>query len=427
MTKHRTMVSRQGAAAGTARRRVLGAGLLGGATVAWPALARGAPAGRAELVSLRAPTALARLSLDSDGGLLGVSPSGELWRLEGGSWRSLGRGLDASSPIATGHGRVAGRSLDGGLWLLESGRVTQYAHPVLAPHAGLLVLALAVIAVAAGRDGRHHVVRLEPGARGWEASARSKVAVLPDARPVQFDASGTGNDDNGHVAVFGGPDPDRYRHGVLGDSIEGTSVLVLERHGLEPLAGLELPAPWVFEDIAPRPIAWRAGRALLTVRAGPQGAQLAVVAPAAGRPDRLELAALGPPLGTANRWMSPTTDGAQLWAVHTPHIGGVLHRYQVDGDRLTGTPVARDVSNHRIGQRDLDTSAWSAGHWMVPSQDGLRLRIFELAAGTAVAAAPREVALGSPAIAMQRWSRDGRPGAAVLLQGGSVVWAGTAN
>lgn len=407
-----------------ARRHALRAGLIGAAAVAWPFIARGAAAGSVEAVSLRAPQPMVKLHADADGALLAMSSAGELWRFSSGAWQRLGQGLDPSSPVATGHARVVGRGLDGGLWVLESGRVSQHARPALSPHAGLLVLALAVIAVAPGRAGRHHAVRLEPGTRGWTETARSETAVLPDARPAQFDYSGTANDDNGHVAVFGGPDAARYRHGVLGDDIEATSLLLLERHGLEPLASLELPAPFVFEDIAPRPVAWRGGRGLLTIRSGPQGAQLVVVAPDSRRSARLTLAALGEPLGTPNRWISPTTDGEHLWAVHTPHIGGVLHRYRADGDRLVAVRAASDVTNHSIGQRDLDTSAWVANRWVVPSQDRRRLRVFDIA-GAAAAAPPREVALALPATALQRWLRDGTPGVAVLLQDGSVVWVAT--
>ena len=364
-----------------------------------------------------------RLHVDADGALLALSAGGELWRLERSAWRSLGHGLDPSSPLATGHGRVVGRGQDGGLWLLESGRATQSPLPALSPHAGLMVLPLGVIAVAVGRDGQHHVVRLEPGAGGWSETARSKATVLPDARPVQFDPSGATSDDNGHVAVFGGPDSARYRHGVLGDAVEATSLLLLERHGLEQLARLDLPAPFVFEDIAPRPVAWQGQRGLLTVRSGPQGAQLAVVARPAGQPERLALAALGAPVGAPQRWMAPTTDGVRLLAVHTPHIGGVLNRYRTDGDRLIGEVVASDVANHTIGHRDLDVSAWVGRTWVVPAQNRRTLRVFGFDGG---AGQFRDVSLGQPATGLQSWRRHGQAGVAVLLQDGSLAWTAIA-
>ena len=52
-----------------------------------------------------------------------------------------------------------------------------------------LYIWLAVIAVVATPQGRHHVVRLEPGASGWAETARSKAAVLPDA-PADLRALG---------------------------------------------------------------------------------------------------------------------------------------------------------------------------------------------------------------------------------------------
>jgi hypothetical protein len=364
---------------------------------------------------------MVRLHADAGGALLAVSSSGELWRLASDEWRRLGQGLDPSSPLASGYGRVVGRSREGGLWVLEAQRVSQHARPALAPHAGLLVLALGVIAVAAAREDGHRLVRLEPGAGGWTEAVRSKAAVLPDARPVQFDPSGATSDDDGHVAVFGGPDTARYRHGVLGDDVEATSLLLLERHGLETMARLDLAAPFVFEDVAPRPLAWHGRRALLTVRSGPRGAQLAVVAPAGDESGRFELAALGEPIGAAQRWLSPTTDGVRLLAVHTPHIGGVAHRYRVDRDHLAGEVVARNVTNHVIGQRDLDISAWVERTWVVPTQDRRALRLFDFRSD-AGAVRSRDVELEQAVLALHRWKRGGQPGVAVLLQDGSVAW-----
>lgn len=398
------------------RRSVLAAAAAGATALTWGAGATPASAG---VVPLRAPERMARLHGGGDGALLAVSSSGVLWRLAADGWQRLGAGLDPASPVAAGFDRVVGRSRQGGLWVLESGQVSSDARTVLAPHAALLVLALGVIAIEAAPGGRHHAVRLEPGAGGWTVSARSEATVLPDARPLRFDPSGTSDDDNGHVAILAGPDATRYRHGVLGDDVEATSLLVLERHGLEPLARLDLPARFVFEDIAPRPIRWRGQRGLLTVRSGPEGAQLAVVAAQRGRGGTLALAALGPPLG-AQRWLAPSTDGVRLLAVHTPHIGGVLHRYRADHDRLIGEVVANGVSNHVIGQRDLDVSAWVGSTWVVPAQDRRTLRMLDLERETS---RPRELPLGQPAVAMQRWRRGGRTGVAVLLQDGSVVWA----
>jgi hypothetical protein len=406
---------------GRQRRRLLGASLLGGAAALLPRAARAAAPERDAMLPLQAVEPMARLHVAGDGALFGLSGSGSLWQFDGGTWRRIGGGLDPSAPLASGHGRVVGRGRGGGLWVFESGRVAVQRSPVLAPQAGLCVLAFGVIAVAAAADGRCHAVRLEPTSAGWRETARSADELLPDARPLQFDPDGSSADDNGHVVVFGSPDAERYRHGVLGDAVEPRALLLLERHGLETMARLDLPAPWVFEDIAPRPIAWRGRRALLTVRAGPQGAQLAVAALAEGHRDRFELAALGEPIGQRHRWLSPSSDGMRLWAVHTPHLGGVLQRYRSEGERLVGDVVARGVSNHAVGERELDVSAWAGNHWVVPTQDRRSLRIFELGSG-AGALRYRDVPLAQPAAELRRWRRQGEDGVAVRLRDGSVGW-----
>ncbi len=205
---------------------------------------------------------------------------------------------------------------------------------------------------------------------------RSAEAVLPDARPLQADLDGRG--DGGHLVVLAGPDAQRYRHGVLGDAVEATRVLWLERHDLAILRALELPPPFVFEDIAPRPVALpgRPGAAgLLTVRAGPEGGQLALLNADRARPAQLQLDALGDTVGGFHRWLSPTTDGRQIAAVHTPHIGGVLHVYRQDGTQLARRRLMADVSTHAIGSRETDLAVWLQGRLLLPSQDGRMLRL----------------------------------------------------
>ena len=320
-------------------------------------------------------------------GLLGTGAGGSLWALSltGEVPRRIAEGIDTATPIATGHGRIAARRADGGLWVWEEasggGRADTSPQAKLSVHAGLLILPLAVVAVVnmgarqADPSG-HRLARFEPGQAGrWREVARSKDAVLPDARPLQVDLDGRG--DGGHIAVLAGPDGGRYDHGVLGDAIEATRVLWIERHGLDVLRELSLPAPHVFEDIAPRPVLLPGSRAragLLTVRSGPDGGQLALVTADPAQPGGLRLAALGDTVGGFHRWLAPTTDGRHLVAVHTPHIGGVLHVYQRDGERLSWRALVGDVSTHRIGTRQTDLAAWLQGLLVLPSQDGRRLR-----------------------------------------------------
>ena len=329
------------------------------------------------------------------GALFGTGISGALWALSptGQPPRRLAEGLDAATPLATGHGRIAARMVGGGLWVWEDGRIHTLPSAGLAVHAGLLILPLAVLGVvstASAATGSprnsdppsHRIARFEPDNAGrWREVARSQDAVLPDARPLQVDLDGSG--DGGHIAVLAGPDASRYDHGVLGDGIEATRVLWLERHGLEVMRGLTLPPPHVFEDIAPRPVTLPGapGRfGLLTVRAGPDGGQLVLVTADPGRKQGLQVAAIGATVGGFHRWLAPTTDGRQWLAVHTPHIGGVLHVYQQDGQNLTRRRLMSDVSTHRIGSRELDLSVWLRGLLVLPSQDGRRLRVLNPAA-----------------------------------------------
>jgi len=326
-------------------------------------------------------------------GLLGTGASGGLWALSliGQAPRRLADGLDAATPLATGHGRIAARMAGGGLWVWEDGRVQTSPSAGLALHAGLLILPLAMVAVVVTGDrGRsrgtdplsHRLARFERVNAGqWREVARSHEAVLPDARPLQVDLDGRG--DGGHIAVLAGPDASRYDHGVLGDGIEATRLLWLERHGLAVMRSLSLPAPHVLEDIAPRPVALPGAPkrfGLLTVRAGPDGGQLALVTADPARQNGLHVAAIGGTVGGFHRWLAPTTDGRQMLAVHTPHIGGVLHVYQQEGQHLTRRRLLDDVSTHRIGSRELDLSVWLRGLLVLPSQDGRRLRVLNPAA-----------------------------------------------
>lgn len=345
--------------------------------LAWGAALAAARPGRARsqgvaqpaLQRVPTPAPVAQLTPDGADTLVAISTTGVLARgPSAGRWQALAEGLDPSVAPALGHGRIVARSTDGGLWVHEGGRGSFSPGLDLAPHAGLLVLRLAVIAVQNWR-GSTHLVRLEPEAAGrWAVVARSAEPVLPDARPLQADLDGRG--DGGHPVVLAGPDSQRYTHGVLGDAIEATQVLWLERHSLQPLRSLVLAPPWVLEDIAPRLLTLPGGgQALVSVRAGPEGGQLVLVAADPRQAGALVLQAVGDTVGGRHRWLAPSTDGRQLVAVHTPHIGGVLHRYGLQGPQLQRERLAAGVSTHAIGSRELDLALWQGGHLLLPSQD----------------------------------------------------------
>lgn len=404
------------------------------AAAARTSLAASAPVRTARAVPSAEP--MRQIHAAGPSGLLAVGASGALWALSpfGAAARRLAEGLDPATPLASGHGRLAARSADGGLWVWERGESTVTRGTALAVHAGMLMLPLAVIAVIADpangdRTLTHRLVRLEPDAsQRWRTVARSTDPVLPDARPLQADLDGRG--DGGHVVVLAGPDAQRYQHGVLGDAIEATRLLWLERHSLEVLREITLPAPFVFEDIAPRPVPLPAPMSagaphtgLLTMRAGPEGVRLALVAADPARAGQLQLAALGDTVGAKHRWLAPTTNGQRWLAVHTPHIGGVLHEYRLDGGTLVRRSLFGGVSTHHIGSRELDLAVWQGRQLLLPSQDGRQLRVFDAASSWAENWAEDGV-IALPGRVVMTTALAGHHGMAALLDDGQVIFIG---
>ena len=353
--------------------------------LAGAALGRAAPVSAADwkLRRLPAATLWRQFQAAPDGTWLGIDRDGRLWQAGGAGIAPpalRGEGLSPDAALASGHGRLVALRQDGRLWVGGDAGDAGISDITMAKAAGLLVLPLAVIGVA-GEGLAAQLVRLEPGGAGsWQVVARSAEPVLPDARPVQVDLDGRGDD--GHLAVLAGPDRTRYAHAVLGDDIEATRVLWLERHGLKPLRVLELPAPQVFEHN--QLVSWPAGQAaagLWSVRSGAAGAQLVLIEADPADRNALRVAAAGAAIGTRNRWMSPSTDGQHIVAVHTPHLGGVLHRYRREGERLTATRLFDGLSNHAIGSHELDVSAWVEGRWVLPDLSRRRLMVVDVERG----------------------------------------------
>jgi hypothetical protein len=360
------------------------------------------------------PEPLVQLRPSQNKGWLAVSQAGGLWALYAKtSPQKLATGLDPFTPLAAAHDRVVARRADGRCWISERGTAAVCDVPVAA-HAGFVILPFGVIAAQAG--AAVHLVRLEPGAgSAWKAIAKSREPVLPDAQPVQVALdSGGGGGDAGHIAVLAGPDGTRYRHGVLGDEVEATRVLYLERHDLSQLSELTLPAPHVFEDNRLR--VWRSGQGvgLVTVRSGPQGAQLALIEADRAKAGALRVAALGDPIGTPMRWMSPSTDGERLVTVQMPHLAGTLQAYRREGERLVARVATPGWSNHVIGAHELDVSAWLGERFV--SADSARRALRTVNADTLREAPP--LSLPQPLRAISADAE--RRALAVLLADGSM-------
>lgn len=182
---------------------------------------------------------------------------------------------------------------------------------------------------------------------------------------------------------------DRYAHAVLGDAIEGGSLVIETADGTE--LEFVLPQEQVFEDITPR-IADLDGdgrNEIVTIRASRSGGGSVVIfglrdgalvqigqSSENGRPNRwLNIAAIVPAQATGH-----AASGRTIVGVRTPHIGGRLFFLTMDaaGTVTEHNDIARDLSNHVIGSRQLDlaeTINTETGlSLFIPSQDRRALR-----------------------------------------------------
>lgn len=115
----------------------------------------------------------------------------------------------------------------------------------------------------------------------------------------------------------------------------------------------------------------------------------------AGRELNLTLPANAAPIGTPNRWLNPVgvadLDGdgvAEIAAVVTPHIGGVLAVYRRRGDLLEVVDRQAGYSNHVYGSPEfaLSAAASPAGEsvLLVPDPSRTWLRRVALRSGRLV-------------------------------------------
>lgn len=204
--------------------------------------------------------------------------------------------------------------------------------------------------------------------------ARAPEGALPDG----FVASASSGD---IVRAWYGRPTGRYAHGVLGDAIEGGSLVAQTGGGTT--VEFVLPESQVFEDITPRirDLDSDGKNEIVTIRASRSGgAAVAIYGMRGG--DLVEIASSSEN-GRANRWLNiaailPGTGdgGTEIVGVRTPHIGGRLFTMSMapDGSITERNDIARDLSNHLIGSRELGLSAVLGGEVYLPSQDRRALR-----------------------------------------------------
>lgn len=192
-------------------------------------------------------------------------------------------------------------------------------------------------------------------------------------------------------AWLGGPTR-RYPHGVLGDDIEAAVLGIATDTGFE--VELRLPDEAVFEDLLPRLVDTDGDGKdeVMVVRSTLSGgAALALYKLHDGR--LVELAST-PPIGRAGRWLNPVgaadLDGngrLDLVYVETPHIGGMLRVWEMNGDQLQHKDTRSGVSNHAIGSTAiglhalLDVDGDGLRDIVVPDQPRTSLVAFSLAGG----------------------------------------------
>ena len=225
----------------------------------------------------------------------------------------------------------------------------------------------------------------------------------------------------------------RYRHGVLGDAIEASGVRAVDRDGR--LMSFDLSEDSVFEDRLAR-LADPDGDGrdeILVVRSYlTRGSSLTVLKAECGA---LTVVAETVPIGLPHRWLNPVGVGdfdgdsrPEIALVITPHIGGVLEIYQLEGNRFSLEASAKGFSNHAMGSRELGLSAMfeANGDGIVdlalPDAQRRRLRVVSFADGAFrdIFGVPHKAAIAT-AIHVVDMDKDGVPELVYGLADGVLV------
>lgn len=189
------------------------------------------------------------------------------------------------------------------------------------------------------------------------AGAAEACRVSPLGKPNVVDGSVV--TDGGYTAWYTDL-TDRYRHGVLGDALEPTTLHLLS-DDTSASCGLSIvmERPYVFEDLAPRlfDLTGDGIPELVTIRSHERlGAQVAVFGQTRDG-NALELVAETPHIGTANRWLAPAGigdldgDGAfEIAFVDRPHLAKTLRVWRYEAGMLREVATLAGVTNHRIGE-----------------------------------------------------------------------------
>jgi len=154
---------------------------------------------------------------------------------------------------------------------------------------------------------------------------------------------------------------DRYGHFAPGQPHEYSDLVVTTNTGRRLV--LQLPEEDVFEDVNPRLLKLACGEPeeiLAIVSNHNSGSRLVLIGLVG---ERLKITAQSRAIGTPMRWLNPVgvadLDGdgcAEIAAVITPHIGGILKVYRRTGDDLVEIATLAGFSNHIYGSPELGLS-----------------------------------------------------------------------
>jgi len=183
-----------------------------------------------------------------------------------------------------------------------------------------------------------------------ETISRLEANALPDARLIQ--------DEKGRLLFLSGPN-DQYDHGVLGDSLEATSISLVETiPELRLIRHIEIPPPGVIEGIAPIWVDMNSDgtrEVLVTVSDYSSGARLVLFS------EEGQILAEGPAAGQGYRWRhqlaaAPLGPAGEMLIIDVlrPHLDATLEFFSWEGDRLVLQAELPGFSSHGIGSRNLD-------------------------------------------------------------------------
>ena len=212
----------------------------------------------------------------------------------------------------------------------------------------------------------------------WKNGQETRLPVnaLPDSLMIS----------NRNRLLFLSNPTDIYAHGVLGDTIEATGITLVQTHPeVSILNTISITAPDVIEGIYP---IWTdinldgELEIIVTLSNAQDGARIVAFH------EDGSLLAEGPIIGIGYRWrhqlmVAPfEKSGKNLLAVvRTPHIGGVVEFYRLNGNALEIVAEIPGISTHSIGSRNLFTA--QAGDFdndgqvelLAPDQNHTRLTI----------------------------------------------------